>query len=89
MTAPMGDERVRSVSFSQDTFSVELYDGCTITVPIVWYPRLLNATQAQREHWQVAGAGYGIHWPEIDEDLSTEGLLHGAAAPGVAKRPRS
>ena len=85
----MGDDRVMHVTFSPESFSVALNDGHTVTVPLAWYPRLLNATQVQREHWQVAGAGYGIHWPEIDEDLSTEGLLHGAAAPGVAKRPRS
>jgi len=74
------DERVRTVYFGEHTFSVDLYDGRTITVPIAWFPRLLQASPAQREHWEVAGAGYGIHWPEIDEDLSTEGLLRGAPA---------
>jgi hypothetical protein len=48
---------------------------------LVWYPRLLQATAEQRSNWQVAGGGYGIHWPAIDEDLSTEGLLRGAPAP--------
>ena len=57
-------------------------DGRNISVPLAWYPRLANATVAQRSHWEIAGAGYGIHWPEIDEDLSTEGLLRGARAPG-------
>ncbi|MSQ96759.1 MAG: DUF2442 domain-containing protein [Gemmataceae bacterium] len=52
-----------------------------LTVPLTWYPRLLNATLKQRKNWQVAGGGYGIHWPDIDEDLSTEGLLRGAPAP--------
>jgi len=56
-------------------------DGRTITVPLAWYPRLLNATQQQRDRWESSGAGYGIHWPDIDEDLSTEGLLRGAPAP--------
>lgn len=56
-------------------------DGRTITVPLAWYPRLLNATQEQRDHWELSGGGYGIHWPGIDEDLSTEGLLCGAPAP--------
>jgi hypothetical protein len=60
---------------------VDLVDGRTITVPFVWYPRLLHATPEQRANWQVCGGGYGIHWPEIDEDLSTEGLLRGAPAP--------
>ncbi len=74
------DERVAAVKFTKDTLSVALKDGRTITVPLTWYPRLLNATQAQRKNWRVAGGGYGIHWPEIDEDLSTEGLLRGAPA---------
>ncbi|MCE9682348.1 DUF2442 domain-containing protein [Halomonas sp. M5N1S15] len=56
-------------------------DGRAISVPLAWYPRLANASQAEREHWELAGAGYGIHWPDIDEDLSTEGLLQGARAP--------
>lgn len=79
--APTVDERVKDVRIDADTLSVDLMDGRTITVPLVWYPRLANATAAQRSRWKVAGAGYGIHWPDIDEDLSTEGLLRGAPAP--------
>ena len=75
------DERVKNVHFLDDTLSVDLMDGRTITVPLAWYPRLFNATSAQRKKWEVCGAGYGIHWPAIDEDLSTEGLLRGAPAP--------
>lgn len=75
------DERVRAVRSDGDTLSVDLMDGRTITVPLAWYPRLLNATQQQRDHWERSGGGYGIHWPDIDEDLSTEGLLRGAPAP--------
>src|SRR5438552_14648734 len=75
------DERVADVKFTKDTFSVALRDGRTITVPLAWYPRLFNATAAQRKNWRVAGGGYGIHWLDIDEDLSTEGLLRGAPAP--------
>ena len=75
------DERVKSVVLTEDTLSVDLMDGRTITVPLTWCPRLLHATPAQRERWQVAGGGYGIHWPDVDEDLSTEGLLRGAPAP--------
>lgn len=78
------DERVTDVKFTKDTLSVSLRDGRTITVPLAWYPRLFHATPAQRKNWRIAGAGYGIHWPEIDEDLSTEGLLRGAPA----ARPR-
>lgn len=75
------DERVLDVQFSDDAISVSLRDGRVITVPLVWYPRLLEATAAQRNNWKIAGGGYGIHWPDIDEDLSTEGLLRGAPAP--------
>ena len=78
------DERVTGVKFTKDTLRVSLRDGRTITVPLAWYPRLLNASAAERKNWRVAGGGYGIHWPDIDEDLSTEGLLRGAPAP----RPR-
>ncbi len=74
-------EQVRDVRLSDDSLSVDLMDGRTITVPLAWYPRLLHATAEQRRNWQVAGGGYGIHWPDIDEDLSTEGLLRGAPAP--------
>ena len=75
------DERVAGVETTEDDLSVRLMDGRTITVPLVWYPRLLHATPAQRKNWSVAGGGYGIHWEDIDEDLSTEGLLRGAPAP--------
>jgi hypothetical protein len=73
-------EPVRDVHVTEDTLAVDLADGRTIIVPLTWYPRLLNATMEQRSRWQVSGAGYGIYWPEIDEDLSTEGLLRGAPA---------
>ena len=79
------DERVTHVSVTKDTLSVGLGDGRTITVPLAWYPRLLNATAAERKNWHVAGGGYGIHWPDIDEDVSTEGLLRGAPAPRAAQ----
>ena len=81
-SAAAADERVLDVAFSDDALSVSLRDGRVITVPLAWYPRLLNATPAQRKNWKIAGGSYGIHWPELDEDLSTEGLLRGAPAPG-------
>ena len=79
------DERVKDVRFSEDALSVNLFDGRTITVPLAWYPRLLNATEKQRSNWHICGGGYGIHWPDIDEDVSTEGLLRGAPAPSTKK----
>jgi hypothetical protein len=75
------DERVKDVRFTEDTISVDLMDGRSITVPLVWYPRLLNASPEQLNQWEICGGGYGIHWPELDEDLSTEGMLRGAPAP--------
>jgi hypothetical protein len=83
--ATSADERVANVAFSEDCLSVLLMDGRTIGVPLAWYPRLLKATAAQRANWQIAGGGYGIHWPDIDEDLSTEGLLRGAPSPERSK----
>jgi hypothetical protein len=82
------DERVLDVAFSEDALSVSLRDGRVISVPLVWYPRLLNATLTQRKNWKIAGGGYGIHWPDVDEDLSTEGLLRGAKAPKTQIRAR-
>ena len=73
-------ERVRDVHVTEDTLAVDLADGRTIIVLLTWYPRLLSATMEQRSHWKVSGAGYGIHWPDLDENLSTEGLLRGAPA---------
>jgi hypothetical protein len=66
-----------SVSVSKDTLSVDLSDGRTISVPLSWYPRLLHATRRERKHWQLIGKGQGIHWEDIDEDISIEGLLAG------------
>ena len=79
--APNADERVKAVRSDDDTLSVDLMDARTITAPLARYPRLLNATQQQRDHWEPSSGGYGIHWPDLDEDLSTEGLLRGAPAP--------
>lgn len=76
-------ERVKDVRVSGERLSVDLVDGRTITVPLAWYPRLLNASAEQRSNWRIAGAGFGIHWPDLDEDLSTEGLLRGAPAPNA------
>jgi hypothetical protein len=79
------DERAADVEVTEDELRVRLMDGRTISVPLVWYPRLLNASQDQRNNWQISGGGYGIHWEDIDEDLSTEGLLRGAPAPRNAQ----
>jgi hypothetical protein len=74
------DERVADVEVTEDELSVWLVDGRAISVPLVWYPRLLNASSEQRNNWQITGGGYGLHREDIDEDLSTEGMLRGAPA---------
>ena len=78
---PKADERVASVELTLDELCVALMDGRTITVPLYWYPRLQDANEVQRRNWQISGGGYGLHWPDIDEDLSTAGLLRSAPAP--------
>lgn len=77
------DIRVRNVAIDDDRLTVELMDGRSISAPLVWYPRLAQAAPDQLRDWRVAGGGYGIHWPQLDEDLSTEGLLRGAPAVAI------
>jgi hypothetical protein len=84
ISAKVTDERVLDVRCDEHSLIVDLMDGRSISVPLAWYPRLLHATADQRANWELAGAGYGIHWPGIDEDLSSEGLLRGAPAPKTA-----
>ncbi|HEY6263180.1 MAG TPA: DUF2442 domain-containing protein [Candidatus Acidoferrum sp.] len=82
MTGPLkADERVSSVNFTADSHIAALMDGRTISVPLTWYPRLLHASKEQLNKWKIAGGGYDIHWPDLDEDLRTEGLLREAPAP--------
>ena len=66
-----------SMTVTDDTLSVDLSDGRTISVPLAWFPRLVHATQQERSHWRLIGEGQGIHWEDIDEDVSVEGLLAG------------
>ena len=69
--------RVVNVTIDDDTLSVDLEDGRTVSVPIGWYPRLAYGTPAERANFQISSAGYGIHWPDLDEDIGIEGLLLG------------
>jgi hypothetical protein len=73
-----------NVAVSDDDLTVWLADGRAITVPLVWFPRILAADAKARSNWQLLGEGEGIHWPDIDEDLSVEGLLAGNRARGAA-----
>ena len=66
-----------NASLTDDTLSVDLSDGRSISVPIAWFPRLLHSTEQERNNWRLIGKGQGIHWEDIDEDISIEGLLTG------------
>ncbi len=74
------DPRVQSVAISSDRLEVGLRDGRTISAPLAWFPRLVNADAEARAVWEPSAAGLGIHWPLIDEDLSIEGLLRGGGS---------
>jgi Protein of unknown function (DUF2442) len=74
------EPRLESVSVTDDVISAQLTDGRTISVPLAWSWRLTEATEAQRQHFQIIGRGTGIHWPDIDEDISIHGMLHGVPA---------
>ena len=75
--------RAREVAVSSTDLIVRLKDGRTITAPLAWYPRLLNATPEQRANFELLGDGEGIYWPDADEDLSVAGILRGIRSPGV------
>jgi hypothetical protein len=75
------DIRVRGIAASKSKLMMPMPDGRTITLPLAWYSRPAVGAPKQWAHWELAGAGYVIHWPELNEDLSTEGLLAGARAP--------
>jgi len=69
--------RAEAVEVTEDTLTLDLSDGRTISVPLEWFPRLLRATPKERNNWRLIGKGHGIHWGDIDEDISVEGLLAG------------
>ena len=81
---PRAGERITGVRVTEDSLTVDLLDGRTIIAPVAWYPRLSHASDAQRNNFRIIGAGYVIHWPDLDEHLSSQGLLAGAPAPGAA-----
>lgn len=83
ISEPRAGERITAVEISDDSLKVDLLDGRSLTVPLAWYPRLLHAAEAQRSNFRVIGGGFVIHWPEVDEHLSSQGLLAGAPAPAA------
>jgi hypothetical protein len=77
-TLTLEHERLATgLSFSEDSFTVSLNDGCYITVPLAWYPRLLAGTKHEREQYEFIGSGEGIHWPKLDEDILLASILSG------------
>jgi hypothetical protein len=73
----LGEARAQRASVTEDSLVVELVDGRTVTAPVTWYPRLAHGSAAERANWRFIGDGEGIHWPDLDEDISVEGLLAG------------
>lgn len=79
-TATLTEPRVASVKVTDEASVAHLVDGRTISVPLEWSWRLTDATHEQRAHWEIIGDGQGIHWPDVDEDISVEGMLRGVPA---------
>jgi hypothetical protein len=77
MSTLTADAKAQNVMVTDDTLAVDLSDGRTISVPLAWYPRLMHGTPAERNNWRLIGDKEGIHWPQLDEDISIENLLLG------------
>ncbi|HEX9937764.1 MAG TPA: DUF2442 domain-containing protein [Longimicrobium sp.] len=79
-TAPGVDARITSIRVTDDSITADLADGRTISVPLAWSWRLSDATPEQRANWRLIGSGHGVHWPDVDEDISVRGMLDGVPA---------
>jgi hypothetical protein len=79
------DTRIKDIEVTDDSIIAHLMDGRTISVPLVWSWRLMEATPKQRKHHEIIGDGHGVHWPDIDEDISADGMLYGMPAPRPKK----
>lgn len=80
-TARVVEPKIAELRVTESEITAHLVDGRTISVPLAWLWRLSEATPAQRSQWEMIGDGIGVHWPDIDEDISIEGMLYGAPAP--------
>jgi hypothetical protein len=85
-TAVSTETRIARVEVSDETITAHLADGRVISVPLAWSWRLSDATPAQRAKWRLIGDGHGVHWPDVDEDISAEGMLNGTPARRLAHR---
>lgn len=81
------DIRIKNIEVTDETITAYLMDGRVISVPLVWSWRLAEATPEQRANFEIIGDGHGVHWPDIDEDISAEGMLYGTPAPRPNRKP--
>jgi hypothetical protein len=84
----LDDIRVIKVTSSEDTLTIDFDDGRTVNLPLMWFPRLYRATQKQRDNYELMGGGFGVHWRDIDEDLSAKGLALGKPSIEFVKQQR-
>jgi hypothetical protein len=77
LTSELRETVAENVTVTENTLELELADGRTVTAPLAWYPRLLHGTAKERANWRLIGGGEGIHWPDLDEDISVENVLLG------------
>ncbi len=80
------DTRIKDIEVTDDSITAHLMDGRTISVPLVWSWRLMEATPEQRKNYKIIGDGHGVHWPDVDEDISADGMLYGMPAPGPKRK---
>jgi hypothetical protein len=85
-TVVTNEPRIKRVVITDEAITAELLDGRVISVPLAWSCRLSEATPEQRSNYELIGDGLGVHWPDVDEDISVQGMLHGVSAPGLRKR---
>jgi hypothetical protein len=83
----LDDIRIKHITSTADTLGVDFDDGRSVNLPLVWYPRLFRATQLQRDHYELIGKGFGVHWPELDEDLSAKSLALGKRSAEFLRNP--
>ena len=89
MSIAVSDPRIKAVEVSEELITAHLVDGRIISVPLVWSWRLSSATPTQRAHYEIIGDGHGVHWPDLDEDISAEGMLTGTPARPPKGRTRA
>ncbi len=85
-TVPKADARISFIRVTDETITADLADGRTVSVPLAWSWRLMDATPEQRANWRLIGSGQGVHWPDVDEDISVRGMLDGI--PAARPNPR-